>query len=75
MTPRTKTFDGAHAKRLRKRLKIRAADIAEACGVTKQTVYNWEAEKGAPDFVSGRTIARMLKVRPSMLERPILEKP
>lgn len=58
MNAKTRQFSPARLREARGE-KFSPEDIASACGVSKQTVHNWERGKGEPDATPLAAIASL----------------
>ena len=54
-------------KYARKNAGMTQADVAEALGVTKQTVLNWEAGKTEPSVAQAKQLSRLYRIPFDML--------
>lgn len=53
---------GSNIQKLRKLRKLSQEALAEAAGVTRQTIAKWEAEESAPDLEAAGKIAAALEI-------------
>lgn len=58
---------GARIQRSRLKNGQSREHVAAACGVTGQTVKNWETDKYSPDLRHAEPLCRLLGISPSML--------
>jgi DNA-binding XRE family transcriptional regulator len=60
-------FDGAKARAVRQLNGWTCAEVGEAIGVSRQTVYNWESGATRPAITDARDLAFALRVEESAL--------
>jgi putative transcriptional regulator len=61
---------GAHARRIRTRLKLSQAEFARRIGVSVETVRNWEQGKRFPDQAA-RSLLRVVEREPDAVFRAL----
>ncbi len=54
-------------KRLRELAVLSRSELAEACGVSRQTIWEWESGRARPTALRQRKLLEALKITPAEL--------